>query len=113
MLQREGHEVRLAEGGPQALELFDAESFDAVFTDIGMPGMNGWELSRSIRARDGRVPIAVITGWGNAVGANEQGEAGVNWVVTKPFTAARISELAHEVSRHVDVPVEEVVSAAA
>ena len=106
MLQREGHEVRLAEGGRQALELFDAESFDAVFTDIGMPGMNGWELARSIRARDGRVPMAVITGWGNAVGTQEQTDAGVNWVVTKPFTAARISELAHEVARHLTATVE-------
>jgi signal transduction histidine kinase/ActR/RegA family two-component response regulator len=113
MLQREGHEVRLAESGRQALELFDAESFDAVFTDIGMPGMNGWELARSIRARDGRVPLAVITGWGNAVGAHEQSEAGVNWVVTKPFTAARISELAHEVSRHLYEAAEDAETAAA
>ncbi|MFL6337275.1 MAG: ATP-binding protein [Pyrinomonadaceae bacterium] len=113
MLEREGHEVRLAEGGRQALELFDAESFDAVFTDIGMPGMNGWELARSIRARDGRVPMAVITGWGNAVGTQEQSEAGVNWVVTKPFTAARISELAHEVARHLNEPVEDAEAAAA
>ena len=113
MLEREGHEVRLAEGGRQALELFDAESFDAVLTDIGMPGMNGWELARSIRARDGRIPMAVITGWGNAVGTQEQSEAGVNWVVTKPFTAARISELAHDVSRYLDEPVEEAEVAAA
>ncbi|PYS79036.1 MAG: hypothetical protein DMF66_04170 [Acidobacteria bacterium] len=113
MLQREGHEVRLAEGGRQALELFDAESFDAVFTDIGMPGMNGWELARSIRARDRRVPIAVITGWGNAVGAQEQSEAGVNWVVTKPFTAARISELVHEVSRHLNESIKDAKTAAA
>jgi signal transduction histidine kinase/ActR/RegA family two-component response regulator len=113
MLEREGHEVRLAEGGRRALELFDAESFDAVFTDVGMPGMNGWELARSIRARDGRIPMAVITGWGNAVAAQEQSEAGINWVVTKPFTAARISELAHEVSRHLDEPVEEAETAAA
>src|SRR5947209_5111962 len=113
MLEREGHEVRLAEGGRQALELFDAESFDAVFTDIGMPGMNGWELARSIRARDGRIPVAVITGWGNAVGAQEQSEAGVNWVVTKPFTAARISELVHEVSRHLNESIKDAKTAAA
>jgi signal transduction histidine kinase/ActR/RegA family two-component response regulator len=113
MLEREGHEVRLAESGRQALELFDAESFDAVFTDIGMPGMNGWELARSIRARDGHVPLAVITGWGNAVGTQEQNDAGVNWVVTKPFTAARISELAHEVSRHLYEAAEDAETAAA
>ena len=113
MLQNEGHEVRLAESGPQALELFDAESFDAVFTDIGMPGMSGWELARSIRARNMHIPMAVITGWGNAVAANEQSEAGVNWVVTKPFTAARISELTHDVARHLSQPTVEAETAAA
>ncbi|MCA1634766.1 MAG: response regulator, partial [Acidobacteria bacterium] len=43
MLEHQGHEVRLAEAGNQALELLGAEKFDAVFTDIGMPEMNGWE----------------------------------------------------------------------
>jgi signal transduction histidine kinase/ActR/RegA family two-component response regulator len=100
LLEHHGHEVRLAEGGYQALELFDAETFDAIFTDIGMPEMNGWELARSIRARDARIPIAAITGWGNAVREQEQSAAGVNWVVTKPFVADRIVELVHDVSRY-------------
>src|SRR5207248_1283713 len=92
ILEHAGYEVVLAEGGHQALELFAAGRFNAVFTDIGMPGMNGWELARSIRARDNRIPLAVITGWGDAVSAQEQEAAGVNWVVTKPFTADRIRE---------------------
>ena len=113
MLQNEGHEVRLAEGGRHALELFDAERFDAVFTDIGMPGMSGWELARSIRARDAQIPVAVITGWGNAVAAKEQSDAGVDWVVTKPFTAARISELAHDVARRLQESPADAATAAA
>jgi signal transduction histidine kinase/ActR/RegA family two-component response regulator len=113
LLEHLGHEVRLAEGGYQALELFESEKFDAVLTDIGMPSMNGWELARSIRERDGRIPIAAITGWGNAVGAQEQVAAGVNWVVTKPFTAARISELTHDISNHLDETLENTVTAAA
>jgi len=41
----------------------------------------------------------VITGWGEAVGSNEQKAAGVNWVVAKPFTADRIAELVQEIKR--------------
>jgi signal transduction histidine kinase/CheY-like chemotaxis protein len=106
MLERGGYEAVLAEGGREALELFDVQRFDAVFTDIGMPGMNGWELARSIRERDEAVPVAVITGWGDAVDEQECKAAGVNWVVTKPFTAARIAELAREASQYLRGPRE-------
>jgi hypothetical protein len=39
----------------------------------------------------------VITGWGEAVGSNEQKAAGVDWVVAKPFTADRVAELVREI----------------
>jgi CheY-like chemotaxis protein len=99
ILRAEGHEVQPASSGVEALELFRASGFDAVFTDIGMPGMSGWELARAVRETDGSVPLAVITGWGDAVGSNEQRAAGVDWVVTKPFDAGRIAELAADASR--------------
>jgi signal transduction histidine kinase/CheY-like chemotaxis protein len=99
ILRAEGHEVHTAASGVEALELFRASDFDAVFTDIGMPGMSGWELARAVREADGSVPLAVITGWGDAVGSNEQRAAGVDWVVTKPFDAGRIAELAADASR--------------
>jgi FixJ family two-component response regulator len=62
-----------------------------------MPEMNGWELSSAIRQRNEEVPIAVITGWGEAVGSKEQKQAGVNWVISKPFNVDRIVELAEEI----------------
>ncbi|HKS27058.1 MAG TPA: response regulator, partial [Pyrinomonadaceae bacterium] len=98
ILESEGYSVTLAAGGSEALSLYDSMKFDAVFTDIGMPGMNGWELARAVRERNQEIPIAVITGWGEAVGSTEQKEAQVDWVVTKPFTTSRIIELAQEVS---------------
>jgi CheY-like chemotaxis protein len=72
--------------------------FDCVFTDVGMPGMSGWELAREIRQINASIPIAVITGWGEAVGSHEQKEAGVNWIVAKPFTADRIAELVRDIN---------------
>ena len=40
-----------------------------------MPGLSGWELAHAIRQRNETIPIAVITGWGEAVGSDEQKEA--------------------------------------
>ena len=63
-----------------------------------MPGMSGWELARAIRELDNKIPLAVITGWGEAVGSTEQQEAKVDWVVSKPFSISRISEILTEIS---------------
>lgn len=103
ILESEGYNVLLAEGGREALAIFEAGEFDAVFTDIGMPGMSGWELACAIRERDRQIPLAVITGWGESVAADEQKRAQVDWVVTKPFSADRVLELAQEVSKRREV----------
>jgi signal transduction histidine kinase/CheY-like chemotaxis protein len=99
ILAGEHCDVYLAEGGNEALSAFREMKFDGIFTDVGMPGMSGWELAREIRQINKGIPIAVITGWGEAVGSHEQKAAGVDWVVPKPFTADRIAELVHEVTQ--------------
>ena len=99
ILEGENCDVCLAESGSEALSLFKELEFDGVFTDVGMPGMSGWELAREIRRINQQVPIAVITGWGEAVGSHEQKAAGVDWVVAKPFTADRIAELVQAVNQ--------------
>ncbi|MEP6570425.1 MAG: response regulator [Acidobacteriota bacterium] len=107
LLELEGFRVNVARGGREALNLFAAKSFDGVFTDVGMPGMSGWELAHAIRQCNKTIPIAVITGWGEAVGSDEQREARVDWVITKPFHADRISELANEICKRRNVPVKQ------
>ena len=114
ILEHEGCEVVLADGGHEALALFEVSSFDAVFTDVGLPGMSGWELARAIRERDRLLPLAVVTGWGEAVGSNEQKAAEVNWVVAKPFTIDRIIEIASQVSqRREEISLESVTATVA
>ena len=97
ILQGEHCDVYVAESGSRALSMFRDMEFDAVFTDVGMPGMSGWELAREIKQINANIPIAVITGWGEAVGSHEQKAAGVDWIVAKPFTADRIAELVREI----------------
>ncbi|CAN5284282.1 hypothetical protein BH18ACI2_BH18ACI2_29980 [soil metagenome] len=94
-----GYEVAVAEASNNALTLLDKTRFDAVFTDLGLPGMNGWELARAVRKQYPQMPLAVVTGWGEAVGSQEQSAAGIDWVVTKPFTVEQILEIAQQVSQ--------------
>ncbi|HJT26142.1 MAG TPA: response regulator [Pyrinomonadaceae bacterium] len=97
ILEGEHCDVYVAGSGREALSMFRDMEFDAVFTDVGMPGMSGWELAREIKQINASIPIAVITGWGEAVGSHEQKAAGVDWVVAKPFTADRITELVRDI----------------
>lgn len=97
ILESEGHKVTQAESAHRALDLFRRHRFDAVFTDIGMPEMNGWELARAIRAIDDETPIALITGWGETISDEERNLARIEWVVAKPFQMDQILDLAERV----------------
>jgi CheY-like chemotaxis protein len=57
-----GFEVITAENGERALEAFARMSFDGVMVDLMMPGMNGLETIRALRARAPDLPIVVISG---------------------------------------------------
>ena len=111
LLEHEGCRVYIAPGSREALGLFEVHQFDGIFTDVGMPGMSGWELAHAIRQRNEKIPIAVVTGWGEAVGSDEQKEAGVEWVIAKPFHAEKIAEIAKEMTRQRDVAVKRAAMA--
>jgi two-component system capsular synthesis sensor histidine kinase RcsC len=59
-----GHTVTAAKSGPVALELYAPGRFDVVLSNVGMAGMNGWELAGRLREVDTSVPLVFITGWG-------------------------------------------------
>ena len=81
------------DSGAHALESYAAGRYDLIFTDLGMPGMSGWDLARAIRERDPQVTLAIITGWGAEVSPEAAEEAGADAVVGKPFTIEDIEGL--------------------
>src|SRR5437870_5263735 len=64
LLQAAGHEVSAAASGAAALKIYSPGRYDVVLTNIGMAGMNGWEVAERVRAVDAKVPVVFITGWG-------------------------------------------------
>jgi DNA-binding NtrC family response regulator len=82
MLER-GHEVVAEAGGDAALRHVDA--VDLVITDLAMPGIDGLELLRRVRAAAPRVPVIMVTARGSERTAVEAMRAGAYDYVTKPF----------------------------
>jgi DNA-binding response OmpR family regulator len=100
-LESEGCEVISAPSGEVALALFDQYEgkFDAVFTDIGMPEMSGWELVTEIRERSKTIPLAIVSGWADAISVQTRNAINADWVIAKPFDINKISNIAQEISQ--------------
>ena len=88
-----GHRVTRQGSAEQALAGFAPGRYDLVLTDLGMPGMNGWDFSRALRALDTTVPLAWITGWGEEIVGDETRQAGADAIVAKPFTIDDVRRL--------------------
>ncbi len=97
-LESEGCEVFVAESGEKALNVFDAQNgnIDVIFTDIGMPEMSGWELAREIRKRSETIPLAIVSGWAEAISVEARQAINAEWIVPKPFDIEAIGLIARE-----------------
>jgi DNA-binding NtrC family response regulator len=80
-----GYEVLAAPGGDDALQRLAEGAFDAVVTDLMMPGMLGTELLARIRKVDRQVPVIIITAFGSIESAVQSIKEGAVHYVTKPF----------------------------
>jgi EAL domain-containing protein (putative c-di-GMP-specific phosphodiesterase class I) len=99
-LEAAGFEVLSAEDGTRAHRLLANGSFDAVLTDVGMPGMSGLEVLRAVRERDLELPVLLMTGAPSVESAAEAIRYGACAYITKPV---RVQELQQSVRRAVDL----------
>ncbi len=89
-LEDEGWDVEEAESGERALEIFSGGPFDVVLIDLMLPGIDGFELCRSVR-RNSDVPIIMVTARTDTHDVVAGLEAGADDYLTKPFEPKELS----------------------
>ncbi|MBI5167649.1 MAG: response regulator [candidate division NC10 bacterium] len=94
-----GHQVSLASEGNEGITLFRQEPFDLVLTDLGMPGMSGYDVAKRIRELRLEIPLILITGWGDQVDQARIREAGIDLVLAKPFKIEQVAKAMTQVLR--------------
>jgi signal transduction histidine kinase/DNA-binding response OmpR family regulator len=101
-LRAAGHKASYAEGGIEAVAAVAATDFDLVLMDVRMPGVDGLEATRRIRALPGargRVPIVALTALAFADQVKECLEAGMDGHLAKPYTPRALRDLVASASR--------------
>ena len=92
--ENKGYVVTTVENAHEALKQMREQSFDVVFTDIKMPGMDGVELAERVKASQPWTPVVIITGYGTAENESRAKAAGVTDFVRKPLSPEMIEESA-------------------
>jgi PAS domain S-box-containing protein len=95
LLRLYGHEVTVAHTGPSALQLALAHKPDAIMLDIGLPGLDGYEVARRLREHEAfkSVPLIAMTGYGQEADKERSKEAGFNFHLVKPIDPERLQDL--------------------
>ena len=93
-VELEGYKVYLAHDGVEALKIASDVKPAACFLDIGMPGMDGYELARRLRALNNGTGLFLVatTGWGKPEDRRRSSEAGFDLHMTKPIDLKQASE---------------------
>jgi two-component system, OmpR family, response regulator len=87
-LEEEGHVISLAMDGPSALALAESCEFDVMLLDVMLPGMNGIDLAKRVRARQKDTPILMLTARDAVPDIVKGLDAGADDYMTKPFSFA-------------------------
>ncbi|MBI2873774.1 MAG: PAS domain S-box protein [Firmicutes bacterium] len=102
LLKETGIEVRVVYDGPTALEMLETFKPSVVLLDIGMSGMDGYEVARRIRKRPGfqNVPLIALTGWGTEEDVRRSQAAGFNHHLIKPVLIENLLALLDSLSKN-------------
>ena len=96
VLSGKGYAVITARNGEEALQKLRNETYDVVFTDIKMPGMNGLEVAERIRESQPWLPVVIVTGYGTDAYEARAKTAGVSGFLHKPLSPEMIEGSAQQ-----------------
>ncbi|MGH7279230.1 MAG: response regulator [Candidatus Rokuibacteriota bacterium] len=94
LLQLDGHQVAAAGDGAHGMALASATPPDVALIDLGLPGLDGYEVARRMRATVGRGPVLIaLTGYGQPEDRQRTAEAGFDDHLVKPVDPTDLSRL--------------------
>jgi CheY-like chemotaxis protein len=88
-LESDGHSVTTANGGQEGIDTFRAsldsiQRFAAVFTDLGMPNVDGRKVASAVKGLSPETPVILLTGWGQRLDMEGGAPAHVDRMLSKP-----------------------------
>jgi len=93
MLEGDGHQVCVAEDGPRGIELALAARPAVALIDIGLPGLDGYEVGRRLRGKLGRsIRLIAVSGYGQADDRKKSSDAGFDAHLVKPVTPEQLRD---------------------
>jgi signal transduction histidine kinase len=100
LLREAGHDVQVAMDGPGGVELITNAKPDCAFVDIGLPGLDGYQVARQVRSHVGRdTQLVALTGYGQPEDRQRALEAGFDRHLKKPIDVKLVTTLLREVPR--------------
>jgi PAS domain S-box-containing protein len=102
MLESIGHRVESASAGVAGLEMFRATPFDLVFTDLGMPGISGWDVAREIKSIREQTLLALVTGWDVQYQRENIEQYRIDFILHKPFQVSNIMDVMSMASKRLN-----------
>jgi len=101
VLRAAGHDVYQAQDGPGALAVFGHTQLDVAVVDIGLPGMDGYELARQIRSASGgrSVTMVALTGYGFPEDRKRSNAAGFDWHLVKPAALEELLQVMESIQK--------------
>ena len=99
LLELEGHEVKAAADGAAGLALLAEAGGEVALVDIGLPGMDGYEVARRARAIGGSLLLIAVTGYGQREDRDKAHAAGFDAHLTKPFTYEELMRAIERIER--------------
>ena len=103
ILQRDGHQAEVADGGRAGIEVFhaaclSAEPFDVIFTDLGMPHVDGREVAAAVKRKSPGTPVIMLTGWGVFMKEDGTVPPQVDHILGKPPSIDEIRAILHGIA---------------
>jgi CheY-like chemotaxis protein len=104
MLERDGHSVEVSDSGQTGLDAFrfardSGRPFDVIITDLGMPYVDGRQVTKVVKHESPETPVVMLTGWGAFMKEDDSAPAQLDALLSKPPRSKELRETLSRVRR--------------